>query len=142
MSPQKIDQRRDQRRIGGWHRIGAQIFGRHPFQCLIFPRLDKTAPAPANIKRHEKMEVWIGKARESERREAGFLDTYPKFLVQFTDQGLFRPLVHFDLAAGKLPKPRKRLALRALRDQHTAIRVDEGGGSNEQEAHPSRLYDR
>jgi len=33
--------------------------------------------------------------------------------------------------------------LRALRDQHTAIRVDErGGGSNEQEAHQARLYDR
>src|SRR5208337_4833347 len=59
----------------------------------------------------------------------------PEFLVQFTDQGLFRPLVHFDLAAGKLPKPRKRLALRTLCDQHAAIRVDERGGSNEQKFH-------
>lgn len=85
------------------------------------------------------MEVRIGEPRESERCEAGFLDNYPELLMQFPDQGLFRPLVPFDLAAGKLPKAAKRLVLRALRDQHPAIRVDKRGGGNEQEFHACGL---
>jgi hypothetical protein len=138
-SPQEIDQRRDQRRVGGGHRIGAEILGKNPLQRLIFARHDKTFPAAADIERHEKVEVGISEARESERCEARFLDNYPELLMQFPDQGLFRPLVPFDLAAGKLPKAAKRLALRALRDQRPAMRVDKRGGGNEQEFHACGL---
>ena len=63
------------------------------------------------------------------------LDLDPQLLVQFPDQSLFRPLVRFDLAAGKLPKAAERLIRRALCDQHPVIRVDEGGGGNEQKFH-------
>jgi hypothetical protein len=40
--------------------------------------------------------------------------------AQFPDQGSFRPLVNFQLAAGKFPQARERLASRTLRDQHAA----------------------
>ena len=38
--------------------------------------------------------------------------------------------VSFDLAAGKLPQARHRLAVRTLRDQHAAVGIDEGAGGD------------
>ena len=37
----------------------------------------------------------------------------------------------FDLAAGKFPQPGHRLVLWPLRDQHTAICINEGASRNE-----------
>src|ERR1700730_3911968 len=108
----KVEERRDQGRVGWRHRIGAQILWPRPFQRLVFARGDKTGPTPAYIERHKKVEVWVGKPREGERREASLFYRDPEFFAQFPDQGRFRPLVQFHLAAGKLPQARKRLVLR------------------------------
>lgn len=132
LSVQEVDQCRDERRIGRRHRISAQILGENPFQLLVFPRNNKTLPAAANIKRHEKMELFIREARESERRKAGFLDKDPELLVQFPNEGLLRPLIHFDFAAREFPKTREGLSFRTLRDQYAAICVDQSDGGNEQ----------
>jgi hypothetical protein len=40
-----------------------------------------------------------------------------------------------DLAAGKLPEAGERLALRALRDQHALVGVDQRAGDHEREFH-------
>jgi hypothetical protein len=81
------------------------------------------------------MEAGVGEARKSERREACLFDTDPELLFEFADEGLLRPLIHLDFAAGKFPKTGKNVSIRALRDQHAAIPVDQGGGGNEREFH-------
>src|ERR1700722_544719 len=103
----------------------------YPFERLPFPRLDEPFPAPANIKRHEQVEVGIEVARECQWREALLLDDDTQFLPQFSDQALLRLLAGLDLAAGKLPQPCHRLARWALCDQYTPIRVNQRAGGNE-----------
>ena len=77
------------------------------------------------------MKIVIGVAREGERREAGFLHGDADLLVQLADQGCFRPLAGFDLAAGKFPQARHHLSLRPLRDQDALVGVDERAGDHE-----------
>src|SRR5262252_90444 len=101
----------------------------------MFARRDKAAPAAAYIEGHQEMEVRVGEARESERSEAGLVDRDPKFLMEFTDETLLWPFMLLDLAARKFPKAAERFSLRALRDQHPAIGVDESNGGNEHELH-------
>ena len=113
--------------------------GPHPFELLRLLRLDESIPAPANIERHQQVEVGVEVARESQRCEALLLDDDSQFLLQLADQALLRTFAGFDLPARKLPQPCHRLALRALRDQHPAIRVDERGGGDQQNSH---FYDR
>src|SRR3546814_6162621 len=60
-------------------------------------------------------------------------------LLQFPDQRGFGRLPRFDLAAGKFPEMRHRLARRALLQQHAAIRVDQSGGDHRSEEHTSEL---
>src|ERR1700680_1114783 len=64
----------DQWFVGGRHRIIAQLGRPHPFELLLFPAFDKTFPAPADLERHEKVEVGIAVARKGQRREALLLD--------------------------------------------------------------------
>ena len=44
---------------------------------------------------------------------------------------LLRPFAGFDLAAGKFPQASERLALRALREQHALVGVDQRAGDHE-----------
>ena len=53
--------------------------------------------------------------------------------MQFADQRLLRPLAGLDLAAGKFPQARERLAFRALRDQHALVGIDQRAGDDEGE---------
>ena len=76
------------------------------------------------------MEVGIGVARESERRETGLIDDNSQFLLQLPDQTLFRRFAVFDLAAGKLPQACHRLAVGTLCDEHAAVGIDEGAGGD------------
>src|SRR5580700_1917872 len=122
---------RDQRFVGGRHRIVAELRRPHPFEPLSLLRGNETFPAPADIERQEKVEVGIAAARKGQRREALLLDDDTQFLLQLSDQALFRPSAGFDLAAGKLPQPCHRLSLRPLCDEHAAIGIDEGAGGNQ-----------
>ena len=81
------------------------------------------------------MEVGIAVAREGQRREARLVDDDPQFLLQLPDQGLLGPFARLDLAAGKFPQARHRLACRTLRDQHAPVRIDQGASGNEDDLH-------
>ena len=78
------------------------------------------------------MEIRIGVARESERREAGLLHRDAELFLQFANQRIFRPLARVDLAAGEFPQPGQRLAFWALGDQHAIVGIDQGGGDDEE----------
>src|SRR4029077_11652190 len=133
----------DQRFVGGRHRGVAGLLRAHPFVPLDLLCRERTFPAPADIKRHEQVKVGIEVARKGQRREALLLDDDAQFLLQLSDQALFRPLAAFDLAAGKLPQPCHRLALRTLCDEHAAVGVDQGAGGNQDkfDAHgPASIY--
>src|SRR5262249_35635083 len=67
------------------------------------------------------------------------VDADPELLLQFPDQGLLGPLARLDLAAGKFPEARHRLAGRALRDQHARVRIDESASGDEDELHAHDL---
>ena len=62
---------------------------------------------------------------ERKGREATRRDIDAEFLGQLADQRRLRGLAAIDLAAGKLPETRHRLALRALRQQDAAVGVDQ-----------------
>ena len=70
-------------------------------------------------------------AGEYEGREAGLVDLDAQLLLQLPDQRRLRPLAGLDLAARELPQTRQLLALRPLRDQHAAVRIDECDGYHE-----------
>jgi len=53
----------------------------------------------------------------------------------FADQRLFRPLAGFELAAWEFPQAGKRPALRALRDQHALVGVNQRAGGHQSEFH-------
>ena len=77
------------------------------------------------------MKVGIGVARKGKWRETGLTYCYRKLFAQFPDQGVFRSLTIFHLAAGKFPETGHWLALRSLRDQHASVRIDERASRNE-----------
>src|SRR5260221_13032480 len=79
------------------------------------------------------MKALIGVAGKRQRRQAGLGDLDADFLAQFADQSLLRPLAGIELAAGEFPKAGQRLALRALRDQHALVGVDQSAGDDERE---------
>ena len=72
---------------------------------------------------------------KSQRRQTLLIDDDSQFLLQFTDQTLFRAFSGLDLAAGKLPKTGHRLAFRTLAEEHTSVGVDERAGCDEDEIH-------
>ncbi len=77
------------------------------------------------------MKLVVGVAGEGQRREAGLLDLNAKLFAQFADQGGFRALARFDLAAREFPETGQLLALRPLGDQDSIVRVDLGLGKGE-----------
>ena len=91
-------------------------------------------PLAAGKERHQEVEVVIAVRGEGQRREAAFPGVNTQFLLQFADQTGLGRLVPFDLSAGKLPETGHLLALRALRQQDPAFRVDQGDGSHEDNA--------
>jgi hypothetical protein len=60
-----------------------------------------------------------------------------QLFLQLADQRGLGRLAGFDLAAGELPQAGQRLALRALRQKHAAIGVDQGDGRDEDNLHGS-----
>ncbi len=84
------------------------------------------------------MEIRIGVAREGERREASLLDDDAQFLLELADQRFFGPFARLHLAAGKLPQAGHRLALGPLCQQHAAVGIDKGAGSDKDDFHRLR----
>src|SRR5258707_8916887 len=79
------------------------------------------------------MKGLVSVAGKGERRQTWLADGDADLLMQLADQRLFRPLARLDLAAGKFPQPRERLALRALREQHAPVGVHQRAGNHEGE---------
>src|SRR6185437_11811742 len=92
------------------HRVLAQFVGADPNEFLALARDHLALPAPADVERHQQMEIVVSVTGESERRQAGFVDRYADFLMQLPDQRLLRPLTTLDLATGKFPQAGQRLA--------------------------------
>src|SRR5262249_40614000 len=97
---------------------------------------------PADVERHQKMEIRIAVASEGKWREARFVDDDPQLLTEFPHQGILGPLTRLDLAAGKFPQASHRPAGRSLRDQHAAVRVHEGASGDEDEFDAHEVTDR
>ena len=74
-SLQQIQQRRDQRHVGGRHRVVLELGRPHPGQLLAL-RSASTWPSQRRqtIERHQQMELLVGVRGEGEGREAGLLD--------------------------------------------------------------------
>src|SRR5271166_5871824 len=134
-SPQQVLEMGDQRRVRRRHRVASQVLRARPFQRLAVEWPHKTLPPPADIERHQEVEVFVGVAREGERGEAGRPDLDAELLAEFADKRVLRPLARIDLAAGKLPQALERLALGPLRDQHPPVDVDEGGRDDYEQPH-------
>ena len=81
------------------------------------------------------MEILVGVAGESERREARRLDRDAELLAQFADQRVLRPLAGVDLAAGELPQALELFALRPPGDQHAAVDVDQRRRDDQEQLH-------
>ena len=102
-APDQLDERRDQRTVGGRHGTGSEVARPHPFQSLRFARLCEALPAAADKERHQQVEIGIGMAGECQRREARLFDGYADFLVQLADQRRLGPLAGLDFAAREFP---------------------------------------
>ncbi len=61
---ERIAQVRDQRQVGGRHRIIPQIEGLDPSKFLAFARSHGAGPAAADIKRHQQVEMLVSVAGE------------------------------------------------------------------------------
>ena len=134
----QIDEMRDERLVGRWHGIVAELQRFHPLQLLPFKRSHHTLPPPAHIERHEQMKLLIGVAGKGERSQAGFLHIDGQFFLQFADQRRFRPLVRLNLAARKFPQACQGFSFRPLGNQHAAIRINKGNRGNKKDAHQLR----
>ena len=120
-----VAQDRDQRQVGGRHRVIAQAGRACPVEALTLSRGGNPAPLAAGEQRHEQVEVVIGVAGEGERGEAALPRADAQFLVEFADQAGLRGFARLDLSAGKLPQAGHRLVRRPLRQQNAAVRVDQ-----------------
>src|SRR5262249_50605366 len=69
---QQGGQVRDERQVGGRHRILLEPVRPHPGEPLALQRGRDPVPPPTYIERHQQVEVRVGVAREGERREASF----------------------------------------------------------------------
>src|SRR5581483_1770632 len=85
---QQRHQMRHQRLIGRRHRIIAQPVRAHPGELLPFLWHHRSLPAPADIERHQQMEIRIDVTGESERRQARFGDDDAELFLELADQGL------------------------------------------------------
>jgi len=107
---------------------GAQVGGGllavdHPASGFAKPRDQRHQRRDAKSRAGE-----IGIEPAERLDEAGL---QPDLLFRLAQRGLQRRLAGIDLAAGKLPQPRHRLARRTLCDQHPAVDVDQGHGSDQ-----------
>ena len=102
-------------------------------ELLALAWRDGAFPFPADVKRHQQMEAVIAVTGERQWRKTRLFDLDPEFFMQLTDQRGLRPLAGLELAAGKFPQTSKRLALGALRDQDTVVRIDQRAGDDEGE---------
>jgi len=69
----------------------------------MFLRRHDPFPAPAKIKRHEKVEIRVSVRGEGERREARLLHLDAQLFAKLPDERLFGPLAGLDFATGKFP---------------------------------------
>ncbi len=98
---QQCRQMGDERRIGRRHRIIPKLVRPAPRRAACDAlRVTVSLPAPADIERHQKVEIRIGVARKGQGRKTGFLDDDSQFLQQFPYQRLLR--------ASRPPRPCRR----------------------------------
>ena len=79
------------------------------------------------------MEVRIGVADKSERREIGGRDLDAELLGKLADQRVLRRLAGLDLAAGEFPEPGKRPPLAGAWRSGSALAVEQHAGGDENE---------
>src|SRR5262245_53224493 len=99
----EIAQRDLERRICRRHVVEVERVGLHPEKLLSLTRRDRALPAPAEIDRHEQVEIGIGVACEGERGEVLLGDGNAELLAKLADYGVLGFLARLDLAAGELP---------------------------------------
>jgi hypothetical protein len=128
-----LDQVGDQRLVGRRHLVVAKLVRPDPGELLSLLGLNDALPAPANIERHQEMEIRIGVARKGKRREARLPDDNAEFLLHLPDQRFLGPFAGLDLAARKLPKARHCFSRGAFGEQHAPIGIDQGAGGNKNE---------
>src|ERR1700733_7387751 len=71
---EQIPQHRDERLVGGRHRIIGELRRAHPFQSLALARHDDPLPFAAQVKRHQQVEGLVAIRGEGVRREAALVD--------------------------------------------------------------------
>src|SRR5690348_10976157 len=124
---------RDQRLIRRRHLVVPEPVRPDPGEPLPLVGGDDPLPAPADVERHQEMEVVVAVACEGQRRQTGLLHDDAEFLLQLPYQRLFGPFAGFDLAAWKLPEPGHRLTGRPLREKDAAVGVDKGASDDKNE---------
>ena len=129
----QIAQHRDQRLVGGRHRVVGEPGRAHPGEALALARQRDPRPLAADIERHQQVKVGIGVRGEGEGSEAARGNVDAEFLAKLADQRRFRGLARVDLAAGKLPQPRHGFAFRALGQQNAPVGVDQHHRRDEDE---------
>lgn len=81
------------------------------------------------------MEIVIAVGREAQRRKTALPSIDAELLLELTDEGHFRRLPGFDLAAWELPETCHALAFWALCQKHAAIGIDQGNSGDEDLLH-------
>lgn len=99
----------------------------------MFAHFNKPFPTPANIKRHQEMEIVIGMACKSEWCQAGLFHRDAELFMQFANKRLFGTFTRLDFAARKFPEPRHAFAFRPFSNQNTAVRINKRTGNNEKQ---------
>src|SRR5262245_57671580 len=105
----------------------------------MLTRHDRAFPTAADIERHEEMEFLVSMRGESKRREAGFFDRDAEFFFCFADDRFFGTFARLHLAAGKFPEARHVLSFGPLRNEDTAIGIDERDSRNEEKRKIAQL---
>src|SRR5262249_48000607 len=121
----------------GRHRVARAVNGKvprpDPGHFLALARLRYALPAPAEVERHEEMEIRVAVGRKNKWGETSLLDGNAKFLLHLADDRIFRPFSRLDLAARELPEPGHRFALGTSGQQHPFVRVDERASRHQNE---------
>ena len=81
-----VAQHSHQRPVRRRHRIPRQLPNRRPFQCRVLARPRHALPLAAGKERHQQVEIGVGMAGETERREATRPGVDAQLLVEFADR--------------------------------------------------------